>query len=60
MKKQLAMLLTAAVVMGLSACGSSDTATESSAAGAESAGTAETEAAGDAEASGSGFKSRSA
>lgn len=51
MKKQLAMLLTAAVVMGLSACGSSDTATESSAAGAESAGTAETEAAGDAEAS---------
>ena len=54
MKKQLAMLLTAAVVMGLSACGSSDTATESSAAGAESAGTAETEAAGDAEASESG------
>ena len=54
MKKQLAMLLTAAVVMGLSACGSSDTATESSAAGAESAETAETEAAGDAEASDSG------
>ena len=54
MKKQLAMLLTAAVVMGLSACGSSDTATESGAAGTESAGTAETEAAGDAEASDSG------